>query len=608
LQRPWITALDFQLKQLTKAKGGELSGIVKSGTRTSKRPTQHLMSMDIVRTIIRSYWPIHSGLISYAEFTLKDFLVDLTSGLGCSTLVYKRLIGIEVDEALRLTSATDKSSTSFCLQLNRLLVEILHSYAKDMIYSPGVLCLPPKTQKKLLKEFYRIVKEATTLIRLCCNQESWLMTAFCMVDSGETFALRCSELLWFKRVVGSYEIGEELDWNLRWETALVEDRSQLQENVRKVAQDTSTKEFHLAGNLSRRLEDTQGAIDPGAHNHVVYLNLEGLNVHDKDEPLGKGATAEVYKATWQGEVFAVKKFQENLSELAAKEVSIATKVHHPNIVPMLGRLQVHEGTDEVLMELMSSSLLSYVQARKRTKVWWFTITPFDPLVGVDMMLQIAEAMRYLHENNIAHLDLKAQNILVNLISDSVLAEEGYVTLKLVDFGCSRINVNSSTKIYESYLGTTLDRAPEILTGNYTRSVDIYGFALVSYRIMTGNEPFPKPGPLKEFKEKVTKGDRPKWRLIDPYPSSLKTLIEECWSGNELKRPAFASICKRLRRIKGFLITGSYDVVEELPTHEVMSPRTIQLLSMLPQRNKNTESALIRPDGDQGFDGKILSML
>jgi hypothetical protein len=561
----------------------------------------------MVRTRTRSHWPIPFELSSYAEPTLKDFLMDPTGGLGCSTLVYKQLIATEANEALRLTSATDKSSTSFCLQLNRLLAEILDSCAKDMIYSPGVLCLPPKTQKKLLKEFYRVVKEATTLVHLCCNQESWLMIAFCMVDSGETFALRCIELLWFKKVVGSSEIGQEMDWNLQWETALAEDRSNLRETVENVAQDTSTKEFHLAGNLSWRLEATQGTTEPPAHNHVVYLNLEGLNVHD-DKPLGEGATAVVYKATWRGEVFAVKKFRGNLSKLAAKEVSIATKVHHPNIVPMLGCLQIHEGTDGVLMELMSSSLLSYVQARKRTRVWWFTITPFQPLVAVDMMLQIAEAMRYLHKKNIAHLDLKAENILVNLISDSYLAQEGYVNLKLVDFGCSRINVKSSTPLYESYVGTTLYRAPEIRTGKYTRSVDIYGFALVSYHIMTGNEPFLIPESFIEFNEKVRNGDRPKWRSIDHYPSSLKTLIEECWSGDPLKRPAFGSICKRLRRIKGFLITGSYDGVEELPTHEVMSPRTIQLLSMLPQRNKNTESALIRPDGDQGFDRKILSML
>ena len=218
------------------------------------------------------------------------------------------------------------------------------------------------------------------------------------------------------------------------------------------------------------------------------------------------------------EVFAVKKFPGNISKLAADEASIATKVHHPNIVPMLGCVQVQEGTDGVLMELMSSSLLSYVQTRKKTRVWWFTITPFQPLVAVDMMLQIAEAMRYLHEKNIAHLDLKAQYILVNLISDSYLAQEGYVNLKLVDFGCSRINVNSSTTIYEPYLGTTLYRAPEIRTGKYTRCADIYGFALVSYQIMTGNEPFLKPESYREFNEKIRNGDRPKWRLIDPYIS------------------------------------------------------------------------------------------
>ena len=507
------------------------------------------MSMDMVRTGTRSHWPILSGLSSYAKSTFKEFLVDHTGGLGCSIPVYKQLIAAEAVEALQLTSATDGSSTSFCFRLNRLLAEILDSCAKDIV-SPRGLRLRSKTQQKLLKEFYRVVKEATNLMRLCCNRESWLMTAFCMVDSKETYALRFSELVWFKKVVGSSEEGEELHWKLRWETALVEDRSNLRENVKRIAQDTSTKEFPLAWNLSRRLIP-QGTTDPAAQDHAVYLNLEGLNVQE-DKPLGKGATAEVYKATWQGEVFAVKKFRGSNSELAAKEASIATEVHHPNVVPMLGCLQVHEGTDGVLMGLMSSSLLSYVQARKSTRVSWFKRTPFQPLVAVDMILQIAEVMRYLHDKNIAHLDLKAENILVNLISDSYLAQEGYANLKLVDFGCSRSNVKSSTLLYESYVGTTLHRAPEIRTGLYSRTVDIYGFALVSYQIMTGDEPFPEPKSYKDFNEKVRNGDRPKWRPIDPYPSSLKLLIEECWSGDALKRPAFASICKRFGASKAFL--------------------------------------------------------
>jgi serine/threonine protein kinase len=78
-------------------------------------------------------------------------------------------------------------------------------------------------------------------------------------------------------------------------------------------------------------------------------------------------------------------------ESIAKEASIATKLHHPNIVPILGCLHVHGGANALLMELMSSYLPSYVQAINVST--WFSghkITPFQPLVAVDM--------RYLHEN------------------------------------------------------------------------------------------------------------------------------------------------------------------------------------------------------------------
>ena len=91
-----------------------------------------------------------------------------------------------------------------------------------------VLCLRTKTQHIFLKEFHRVVQEATNLVRLCCNQESWLMAIFCMVDGKETFTLTCSELLWFKRVVESFEIVQEWYWKSRLDTAVREDHSNLQ--------------------------------------------------------------------------------------------------------------------------------------------------------------------------------------------------------------------------------------------------------------------------------------------------------------------------------------------------------------------------------------------
>jgi hypothetical protein len=85
-------------------------------------------------------------------------------------------------------------------------------------------------------------------------------------------------------------------------------------------------------------------------------------------------------------------------EVVAKEASIATKRHHPNIIPMLetmlGCVQVHGGANALLMKLMSSYLPSYVEAINAKLSSWFyghKITPFQPLVVVDM--------KYLHEEN-----------------------------------------------------------------------------------------------------------------------------------------------------------------------------------------------------------------
>ena len=94
--------------------------------------------------------------------------------------------------------------------LNQLSTEEIVSYMEDNVMLPHVLRLRTKNRIKLRKEFHQIVKEATNLIRLCCDRELWHVTAFYMVDdTREMFSLRCSELLWFKKVVKSSNL---TDW------------------------------------------------------------------------------------------------------------------------------------------------------------------------------------------------------------------------------------------------------------------------------------------------------------------------------------------------------------------------------------------------------------
>ncbi|XP_041735724.1 serine/threonine-protein kinase 17A [Coregonus clupeaformis] len=98
-----------------------------------------------------------------------------------------------------------------------------------------------------------------------------------------------------------------------------------------------------------------------------------------------------------------------------------------------------------------------------------------------LMRQILEGVSFLHRNNMVHLDLKPQNIL--LTSDAPLGD-----IKIVDFGLSRM-VSSSQELRE-IMGTPEYVAPEIL--NYepiSTATDMWSIGVLAYVMLTGISPF-----------------------------------------------------------------------------------------------------------------------
>ncbi|XP_029385103.1 serine/threonine-protein kinase 17A [Echeneis naucrates] len=98
-----------------------------------------------------------------------------------------------------------------------------------------------------------------------------------------------------------------------------------------------------------------------------------------------------------------------------------------------------------------------------------------------LMRQILEGVSFLHQNNIVHLDLKPQNIL--LTSSSPLGD-----IKIVDFGLSRM-VCSHQELRE-IMGTPEYVAPEIL--NYepiSIATDMWSIGVLAYVMLTGISPF-----------------------------------------------------------------------------------------------------------------------
>ncbi|XP_063041024.1 serine/threonine kinase 17a like [Engraulis encrasicolus] len=95
--------------------------------------------------------------------------------------------------------------------------------------------------------------------------------------------------------------------------------------------------------------------------------------------------------------------------------------------------------------------------------------------------QILSGVAFLHRNNVVHLDLKPQNIL--LTSARPLGD-----IRIVDFGLSR-RMDGPTEVRE-ILGTPEYVAPEIL--NYepiSTATDMWSIGVLTYVMLTGESPF-----------------------------------------------------------------------------------------------------------------------
>jgi serine/threonine protein kinase len=319
----------------------------------------------------------------------------------------------------------------------------------------------------------------------------------------------------------------------------------------------------LAGRLSQHLS---GSVQLSVW-EIHHFSLE--RVHR----LGSGSVGTVYKSVWlTGQIeVAEKVFYGSDPPSFVNEVEILAGLAHPNITPLLG-YATFDSSSSIVMELMDGDLLFLMEARLRERLrqnrtWKF---PFTTPEAVDIMLQIAEGMLYLHENKVVHGHLKSQNILVKTRKD---IDFEYVFVKVADFGLSKTKESSSTYSTQTpNTGTTRWMAPELMTlGRYELcaktsdhdrelrypfKADVYSFGMVCYEILTGKVPFNIVTFPREVRRMVLNGDRP----ILPYhcPNELLILIHSCWEEEATSRPSFVEICKALRRLKYLPMTGMSD--------------------------------------------------
>ena len=206
-----------------------------------------------------------------------------------------------------------------------------------------------------------------------------------------------------------------------------------------------------------------------------------------------------------------------------KEIKMMLKLtHHPHIVTFIGIInQFQEGRFVMVMDNEESSLSSFLKDHfpnhfNRTLLYRFSF-------------QIADAISYMHWLNIYHRDLKPANVLYT--RDNV---------KLADFDTA---CYANSQGLRKDCGTHSYQAPEMLqNSSYTSLVDIYGFGLILYCMLTFHAPFKDVSPLalknimkteKDFKKAFEKSLELSNKRMDAI--CLEKLMKRCTEYDPEKR-------------------------------------------------------------------------
>ncbi|XP_057523177.1 uncharacterized protein LOC130803043 [Amaranthus tricolor] len=457
-----------------------------------------------------------------------------------------------------------------------------------------------KVLEQPLKELYRVYKEAELYLKQCMDSKDWWVKVLYFHNNQDCVEFHIHNLLcYFAIVVESIETAGEISGldldDMKKKRMILGSKYDMKWDDPKLFMWKYGKQYLISEEISSRMCRAQKEdkwvllemMEEKKLSSICRSNKEAqrlsemftrmINEEDwlcdasvlrgwKDYQVRRrlGGGKEYKEMQWLGESLVLRKLNGECS-LLNKEICSLVYLSHPNIVQYLCGFHDEEKNEYlVVMEQMSKDLRSYIKevcGLKRRRL------PFAFPGAVDMMLQIARGMEFLHSKKIYHGDLNTANVFIKPRNPA--SDQAYFQAKVSGFGLNDVKTVSSrsTSPNRNDIVPFIWHAPEVLTEQemkYSEKADVYSFGMLCFELLTGKLPF-QDGHLQgdQMSRNIKAGERPLFPFA--LPKYLATLIKKCWQTHPIHRPTFSSICRILRYVKRLILINPHLAQPEIPS-------------------------------------------
>ena len=277
---------------------------------------------------------------------------------------------------------------------------------------------------------------------------------------------------------------------------------------------------------------------------VIDLSDVRAEMIDRDEieieiEIGAGAFAVVSRGWCRGTRVAVKQpktsifhgFTKDQLKAFRDEVRVLSHIRHPNLVLFLGMCVTQDSLFIVTELLDGGNLMDILETPAQISLYQ----------RMKWAMQAFSGLSWLHGSGCLHLDVKPANLLI---------EKN--TLKLADFGLSKLLPVGKHFKSSRARGTPIYTSPEVLSGDtFDHKTDIYSMGVSLAVIVSRKRPqLPEEAYTSKdgFIRCICPPSNMRPALQTGFPPSLKTLVQWCWDPQASLRPTAAVCVEKLEAL------------------------------------------------------------